>query len=261
MFITLYGPDDYRREEKKRTIVSEFKKKHPSSEIAVFSGEEKEAPGKCKDFISGGSLFDAAKLAAIYNPGEGDEKAWAKALKEISTVPNATILLTFNRKPVAAFAQILKEENLVEQFPHLEGAAWERFIATEAERSDVAFSSDALTFLAEAYLHDTWRLVTELKKIASGGVRTVDKKTLVALGIEIAPDSWMTLNALRASSLRTRLDALESLFATHEPSAKLFNILSALEKKRAPFWAAADAAIKSGKIEYEEALLEAALTN
>lgn len=259
MLITLYGPDDYRREEKKRSLIAEFKKRHPASQINFFSAEEKEAAGKLEDFVSGGSLFDAAKLAVVENAGEGDEKTWAKMLKSISAVPNITIILTFIRKPVAAFAFLLRKPALAETFAYLEGAAWERFIAAEAKILSIALSPDALAFLAEVYVHDTWRLITELKKIVSTGTKIVDKKTLIALCIEIAPDAWATLNALRASSLGTRLKALESLFALHEPPAKLFNILSALEKKRASFWAAADASIKAGRIEYEEALLEAAL--
>ena len=40
MIIFLYGPDDYRREEKKRWYIAEFKKKYPKSTMGVFDFTE-----------------------------------------------------------------------------------------------------------------------------------------------------------------------------------------------------------------------------
>jgi len=59
---------------------------------------------------------------------------------------------------------------------------------------------------------------------------------------------------------KTRLAALEELFLTRDPAAKIFNILSAFAPNRAAQFAEYDYAIKNGKLDYEEALTDLALS-
>ena len=59
--------------------------------------------------------------------------------------------------------------------------------------------------------------------------------------------------------LRGRLTALERMFAENEPPAKVFNIIAYQLPGRLEEMAAYDLAVKSGKMDYEEALLDLVL--
>ena len=77
--------------------------------------------------------------------------------------------------------------------------------------------------------------------------------------IETVPDFWAIFNGLKNSDITRRLFVLEKLFAAHEPAAKIFNILASLSKDRVSDFAEYDLKVKSGKLEYEEALVYAVL--
>ena len=61
---------------------------------------------------------------------------------------------------------------------------------------------------------------------------------------------------MKGYDVRVRLTALETLLAMNDPAAKLFNILASQWKEKIPQFAKYDLAIKSGKLEYEEALVD-----
>ena len=72
--------------------------------------------------------------------------------------------------------------------------------------------------------------------------------------------AYASFKALKSSDVRIRLRALEQLFLNNEPAAKIFNILSAQWYDRAEIVARYDLAVKSGKCEYEEVLLDMVLS-
>ena len=74
--------------------------------------------------------------------------------------------------------------------------------------------------------------------------------------LDVAPNYWGLLNGVKGYDVRSRLSALETLLAMNDPAAKLFNILASQWKEKIPQFAKYDAAIKSGKLEYEEALVD-----
>jgi hypothetical protein len=125
--------------------------------------------------------------------------------------------------------------------------------------------------LATIYAGNSWALVTELEKLSAlkaggaeahtagrtgSGAATIEKKDLDALDLEAAPDYWALLNGMKSFDVRTRLYALEKLFAINDPPPKIFNILAGQAGPKTPRMAEYDLAIKSGKLEYEEALLD-----
>ena len=70
---------------------------------------------------------------------------------------------------------------------------------------------------------------------------------------------WGILTQLRGGMVTKRLYALEKVFASQEPAAKIFNILAAQAGELTPRFAEYDIEIKSGKLEYEEVLLDLVL--
>src|ERR1700685_1107277 len=99
MIIFLSGPDDYRRLQKKRELIAEFRKKRSELGLGFFDATTKDWRDAFEEFASAQSLFDPAKLAVIENIFEGmDAKPLAAFLKPFVEVSkgagdNLTLLL------------------------------------------------------------------------------------------------------------------------------------------------------------------------
>ena len=276
MIIFLYGPDDYRREQKKREIVAEFLKKHAEAGLAYFDAAIKNESEDLAEFLRIQSIFETKKLAVLEGifpkrrgssdddgafEGGGAEKDEAQKegivaiVKQYLSVPNITILISENKKPAKAFGFLAKPPAMTQEFPVLTGSAWTAFIKSEAKKYDVSFAPSALSFFAGVFAGDSWAAATELQKLAGFG-RAVGVEDLDALDLEAAPNYWALLNGVKSYDIRTRLAALETLLGMSDPAPKLFNILASQWKERLSQFAAYDTAIKSGKLEYEEALVD-----
>lgn len=269
MIIFLYGLDDYRREQRKKFYIEEFKKKYSGLSVGYFDladGSASLVAGSALDdlraFLRGQSLFEKKKLAVIYGLFAADEEAAKKVLG--SPRENGTVVLFSEaKKPPKALAFLLAkptrrgsgQATAVEEFEYLEGAGWTAFIKKEAMTRGVALSPEAVEFLADIYIKNAWGLITELDKLSNLGKADISRADLEALGLETMPNYWTMINSAKSHNLNTRLWALEKLFAQKEPPAKLFNILASLWKEKTPQMAEQDFMVKSGKLEYEEALV------
>ena len=65
MIILLYGPDDYRREQKRREIVAEFTKKHDALGVDFFNLQDDGAFDSLTAFLRNQSIFETKKLAVL----------------------------------------------------------------------------------------------------------------------------------------------------------------------------------------------------
>lgn len=260
MILFLYGPDDYRREERRRFIVEEFVKNHSGIGVERFDFLEEGALPRFVAFVREEPLFGGMRLAVCENVFEEKGEELKKALARAAKDERVVALLASRGKPAKEFTFLLKPPARGEKFEFLTGAAWERFVGEEAKKQGVPLALPAVRFLAEAYCDDTWRLVTELQKIAQLGRQKIEKKDLEELDVEIAPDFWSTLTRLKAPSLRERLLALEKLFAMREPPGKTFNILSSVWSEKGDAFAAYDFLVKSGRLDYEEVLVDLAIS-
>lgn len=270
MLIFLYGPDDYRRVQKKRELLAEFRKKRSDIGLRAFdcAAAPKEWRDDFNEFTRSNSLFETAKLAILENAFENVEaKTLAKLLQPFAAAPgkektadSITILLSERDKPVKALAFLLEKPSLAQKFEALAGAEWSAFIAAEAKRLGVNLAPDAAKFLSEVYAGNSWALATELEKLAAWRPSTpIARADLNAFDLEAAPNYWMLLNGLKSPDARTRLTTLERLLAMNDAPAKIFNILASQWKEKTPQMAEFDFMVKSGKLEYEEALVELAI--
>lgn len=261
MIIFLYGADDYRRSERKKFYIEEYKKKHANLGMEIFDLSEGGQFEKFQAFIKNRSIFDPFKMAIIERVFEDSSRDSIAALKSLMpSGKETTVLISEGKAPTKEFSFLLKDPVRAEEFPSLEGAAWTDFIRGEAKRRGLSLSAPAARFLAEAYQGDSWRLTTELEKLGflDGGA-PIDVQDLERFGLELAPNFWFLVNNLRSLDWRQRLASLERMFVEQESGAKIFNILSAQWPEKLPAMAAYDIAVKSGKLEYEEALLDLAL--
>ena len=265
MIIFLYGSDDYRRSEKKRSIIAEFSKKRSEIGLGVFDLEEKSAFEDLDDFLKTQSIFETTKLAVLENAFELDALKLAKILKSFVEEKNITILIAEKDKPVKALAFLLEKPTISQKFEPLVGAEWLTFIKSEAKKNYVELTPTAAQFLGTVYAGNTWGLVTELQKLAglnasgaptNSGMKIVDKKDFDVFDLEVAPNYWGLINGLKSFDMKNRLFSFEKMLASNDPPAKIFNILASQWQEKIPHMAEYDLAVKSGKVDYEEALVD-----
>lgn len=269
MIIFLYGPDDYRREEKKRWYADEFRKKYSGLSVGSFDLLDDVEVESLKTFLRSESLFsalggsasggEAKKLAVIENLYEADEKVVIEILQLFVAKKDTIVLCSEKKKPVKAFDALLEKPSIVEKFEYFVGAEWNAFVRAEAKRKGVALELSAAQFLADVYQGNTWGLVTEIEKLGGLGKAVVARKDLDILGLEVAPNYWAMLSSLKGNEMRNRLWALEKMLATGDPPPKIFNILASQWREKTAHMAEYDLKIKSGKLDYEEALVDLVL--
>ena len=257
MIIFLYGPDDYRRFEKKRSIIAEFSKKRSEIGLGVFDLEEKTALESLGEFLKTQSIFETTKLAVLENAFELDVAKLAKLLKPFVEEKNITILIAEKDKPLKALAFLLEKPVISQKFETLVGAEWFAFIKAEAKKNDTKLTDAAAQFLGTIYDGDAWGLVTEIKKLSGfKNSGPIDKKDLDVFDFEVAPNYWGLINGLKSFDIKNRLYAFETMLASNDPPAKIFNILASQWQEKIPHMAEYDLAVKSGKVDYEEALVD-----
>lgn len=265
MIIFLYGPDDYRRAQKKKDIIAEFGKKRSELGLGFFDLTEASALDGLDGFLRNQPIFENARLAVIENAFDVEAEKLANVLTPIVSEKSVQVLIAERDKPLKALSFLLEKPVLSQKFESLEGAELMQCIKSEARKRGVALGETAAQFLAAVYAGNTWALVTELEKISaltssdSRVAQTIDKKDLDALDLEAAPNYWGLLNGMKSFDIRNRLYALEKLFSMNDPAPKLFNILAAQAGEKTSRMAEYDLAVKSGKLEYEEVLVDLVL--
>lgn len=258
MIVFLYGPDSYRREAKRRALTAAFLEKHSAMSVGRYDLEIEESMERCREFVSTRSLFDVSKLLCLQNVFAHAEES-AAFLRDYLTRKDVIILLSEESAPKSSFSFLLKKPVLSESFAHLRGAPWSAFIEEIARERGLTLDGKTRALLEILYEGDTWRLVTELEKLALLGTTALTARDLARCDVELSPDFWETLRSLTHSERRVRLEGLERLFAMREPAAKVFFLLASLWTERATRFGAYDIAIKSGKLDFEEALVDLAL--
>lgn len=248
MIIYLYGPDSYRRQEKLKEIVANYKKKHLAITIDKFAEGEF---GRLEDFIKNQSLFDEFKLAIIFESASlrtaPENKNFAELLKTHLNSKSTILAISVDKKLPKEFGFLLEKSVVSQSFEELSGLYLENFIKKEAEKRGMKLSPDVFRKLIIANRSDLWGIVNDLDKLELGG-KLED-------GL-VEPEFFSLINRAK----RGDITALEILLSKQEP-AMIFNIIASqagpdLKEKMANY----DVAIKSGKLEYEEALLDVILT-
>ncbi|MEK7093833.1 MAG: hypothetical protein AAB903_00660 [Patescibacteria group bacterium] len=256
MILSLIGPDDYRREKRKRYFIEEFKKKYSVHGVERFLVSTKDGREKFHELVISPSLFSTKRLAVIEEVFETDEKSFFEDLKRALKDPSLWVFISERDKIPAAFKFLTKDPVTAEEFPFLEGESWKKFILHEAKLRGINLEPEALRLLASLYKEDSWRLVTELDRLSAEGTSSIGAKEIREENSQASFNLWGVLGELRSPTIERRLYALEKVFESQEPAAKIFNIMAAQAGPMISRFADWDIDIKSGKLEYEEILLE-----
>jgi len=257
MIFFLYGPDDYRRLRRKQELFRELKKKYPELTAERFDLATIEGGAGFEGFAKGQSLFSEKRLAILEGVYELESKSAKELFEPLVERKDLAVIISEKEKPLKTI-EFLAKLPTAEKFEHLAGAEWLSCARKLAKEEGAEFTPGALRLLSGLYEKNSFGLATELEKLSALG-KTIEEKDVEGLGLEKAVEYWPLLNSLKSANLGARLWALKKLSDQNEQAAKTFNILSAGNKQKAAEFAAYDLLIKSGKLDYEEALLALAI--
>ncbi|MDO8574111.1 MAG: hypothetical protein Q7R86_00595 [bacterium] len=259
MLIFLHGADSYRRIQKLNEIVDVYRQKQSNLSHERFDLEKEEEFLKFQIFASNRSIFDSVRLAILDNFLTAPKTKELKAiLKANHKNEDLIIILNSTNKP-AGFTTLLKEPTKIQDFPALKDIEINSFIKEIAKSLGFPIDTSITRALIQTFGSNTWGITTELERmtLAGDGVKS-------SLSIEKPSDNFFQLiNTLKyGRRLQDRLVALEVILSDRKDEpAKVFNILACRlrSQEEANLLADYDVAIKSGKLEYEEVLLDYAL--
>lgn len=262
MIVLISGKDSYRRKKRFKEIVDQFKDKYGVSGFRSFDTLVDDVV-KIIDFIVGRSLFDPLCMAALDIDVEemaSDElDLLAKSLKRAASDREMTVLLSSESDPIAELG--LEKSDIFSSwdFEPLEEKELSAFITKEALSLGVKLSPTDTRSLISSFGGDLWAISTEIEKISFSGSPVV-------------ADNYSGLNYFTvANSFKfgrnpgERLAALEILLTKlKEDPARVFNGLAysvprgTLPETWFKMMADYDVAVKSGKMDYAEALVDMA---
>lgn len=258
MIIFIYAQDKFRALQRKKEIIYNFQKENQLSTVFIFDLENENHLESFFNFLESQSIFGYKKFGVIYNLFLVSNREIANKIKCFVENQDIFILIYEEKKPPSELNFLTKPPVVYEIFEILKGKKWTNFVMREIKKRKIKLTASALNFLIQVYLGDSFRLVTELDKIALLS-KSFDLKDLNNLGIDTSPDFWFLFNQLKNKNLKFRISALENLLAIGEPAGKLFNILAYSWPEKIENFVIYDRAVKSGKLDYEEALLDVIL--
>jgi len=246
MIILLYGPDSYHRQKRLDHILSIYRQKHAGLSLRQFdlsSPDPDPVLADISDFCGTRSLFESVKLGLIKNPFSPE---LLPILKNIVNDKSTTLILISDQKPPTPFAFLLKPPVRSETFPPLSGSALREFIKKETTARDLTLNPEIISLLADQYGSDLWGLINDLERRSLSDDSSSPTRQY---------EFFSLIRGLAESKIDHRLSAYCLLLASREEPAKIFNLLAyqyGTDRRRA---AALDLDVKSGRLEYPEAIL------
>lgn len=274
MLISLFGPDSYRRTEKVKELIAAYRMKYPLADLLMIDLEDDpESWVGARDFLRQPSMFVDSKVLSVREPAFAEVSAgklareWSEVLKEAMGAKGVVVILSAEKDPAESASFLAHKSVERQEFRELEGRILEMFISREAKVRGIVFNSSAQRFFLnylESLPSRSARAITELDRMMLARFPSpVTRENLERLTAWL-PSEELYRGTQLISTGRTaleRLMALERLLLQGEASAKIFNIIGySSSGASAVALAAYDIAAKSGRLEYEEALTDFAVS-
>jgi DNA polymerase III delta subunit len=264
MIIFLYGSDSYRRNKNLRELIDAYRNKHREIDLLVIDLEDNPDDWlKVRDFLNQPSMFVESKVAVVKESNQMDKKEWVEVLKKYLKTEKTFILISDYGKPKKMFTFLTKAPVESRYFPELTGERLAAFVKKESEVKGLRFTQEAQRFFID-YLSvaddRSWLAVNELEKILLANFSQPIAPKDLRNYIDWLPKEEVFLvsrSILNERDWRRRLGFLESLFLRREEGARIFNSIAFQSRgKESLRLADYDVSVKSGGLEYEEALLD-----
>lgn len=266
MIIFLYGSDSYRRQKKLNKIIEEYRNKYSGISCDYFDLENPDEFLRLKEFSSQMLMFSSNKLAVLRNVWEADTPKMKEFIKKYLDSKDFTVLISEEKAAPAELKPLLKKSFSSEEFKELKEEEWHVFIQKEILRRKLALAPRAINFLAENFEGDGWGLVNELDKLSLFSQNSpIDLEDFKKIGgyVYQSPNIFDFINAVTGDwPVFQKIPILEKLFIGQEEPVKIFNIMASLKRLPGELLrklAEYDVKVKSGKLDYEEVLLDLAI--
>ncbi len=260
MIIFLYGEDSFRLKKKYSEIISEFVAKNGRLGLSEFAADEVD---HFINAIKNRSIFSPRTLISIkdidINAFSSDtRKFFENTLSKIIDSATIIVLITSAKTITATDMPLLSSPAIkMQEFQNLPKDRLIFFITKEAAEKGVNLSDADVRSLIDSNHGDLWQIHHELDKLVMVKSRDV-VPTLET------PGYFESLNTIKFSRTRgQKLIALEHiLYKLKEDPARVFNGLAYsaprghLPHQWFSIMADYDIAVKSGKMTYEDALLD-----
>ena len=262
MIVLVSGSNSYLRKKKSAWVAEEYLKKYGSLGYAEFDG----SLGDVYPFISftkNRPMFSLVSFASLkdidWNTLTGDAKsAFISLLESVSEDKEAMVLLSSAEDPSGDFSFIMDAAKPYIPCPELTGKELISFIKKEGENKGIKLSPSEMSSIIEAFGSDLWAIEAEIDRFFLNPHAKTSQKPFQNIPY------FELLNGLKfSSSPERKIIALEILLSVNkEDPARVFNGLGFSAPKGTPpekwfaLFADYDAAVKSGKMDYAEALLD-----
>lgn len=261
MIIFLYGEDSFRRKRKYTEIISEFIAKNGKLGFSEFSAEEVD---KFLETIKSKSLFSPRTLISIKDIdisafSSDIKKVFESTLLRILDSTTTVVLIASMQTSLPTEIPLLSNDAVKSQeFINLSKEKLIFFVEKEATKKSVKLSLEDIQSLIASVSGDLWSINSELDKLVSA------KSYSPVFSNQATPGYFELLNTVKYNRAREqKLIALEIiLYKLKEDPARVFNGLAyssprgIAPEKWFSVMADYDIAVKSGKMDYEEALLD-----
>jgi hypothetical protein len=232
-----------------RDIVQKYTTKYPGGVVMTIDCEEEKAATTLQTALTNRGLFAKAALILLVNPAEAT-KELIRILKGAATTTEVTVLVSAAKKLPKDFAFLYAEGvgPKKQSFDELEGKELLSFLKSEAAALGYLVSDETVRAVSQLHGGDTWAALTELARASHGGV---------VGGAQPSIDFVAAMGALmNGARVEQRLRALFLLLESEDP-AKIFNMAGGWARGGGKVrMADYDIAVKSGTLEYSEALLD-----
>ncbi len=258
MLLVLYGPNSYNRLKKIQEIKSAYQKKY-SATIATYALDSEEQKEAFLRDLHSVSLFAPTKLLHVTGYVGATDKKTITLMKENIDKKTPVIILESEKKPPKEYAFLKNDLIKTQEFEYPQENEWQAMVQKKAKEYEITLTKEAVAYLAELNEKNTWKLVHDIEKLALTDKRAMTKEECQAIiGEEKKEDFFSLTLGLRSGQQKQRLKSLQTLKTIKEDMAKIFNIAASMEQKSARA-ARLDVLIKSGRLDYEEAVLALAL--
>lgn len=261
MIILLYGEDSFRRKKKYNEIIAEFLLKN--SNLGLFEFEAIDILSFLES-INNRSIFSPRILVGLKDIDlkdiDKDTKNYLNNIlsKIVSDTEIIALISSINTTPPEWIINLSKKH---QEFSELPKEKLAFFILKESELRNVKLSEDDIKSLISTYNGDLWAIKSELDKLSS----VSNFEDMIQKKEEF--NYFELLNVFKFAKTREKkIISLEIMLCKlKEDPARIFNSLAYYPPKgiNKETWftimANYDIAVKSGKMDYEDALLDLAM--
>jgi len=269
MLFFLYGMDSFRRARHLQELVAPYKAKYENLDLlSVDLEDEPESWVKARDFLNQPSMFVESKVAIVKNGTAIEEKEWVQTLKnQIEAPRNFVFVSQDNPPPPGKFDFLLQKPVKGQEFSELREGGLEQFIKGELLKQKLSFQPAAFRFFCSYIEGAEEKSALASAEIEKLGLMNLKEPVALADLQAVMPPRFrekvyiLAREILENRDKKSRLKNLEKLLLEEE-AAYVFNSLGfQAQGEAAEVLAKYDISVKSGGLEYEEALTDFVISN